>query len=64
MNVAKLSCDVNETIHNMPFEVDCEQVYAAILAADSLGKDFKIEKMNWDSKLQVPFIRKQDNYQY
>ena len=64
MNVAKLSCDVNETIHNMPFEVDCEQVYAAILAADSLGKNFKIEKMNLDIKLQVPFIRKQDNYQY
>ena len=64
MNVAKLSCDVNETIHNMPFEVDCEQVYAAILAADSLGKNFKIEKMNLDSKLQVPFIRKQDHYQY
>ena len=64
MNVAKLSCDVNETIHNMPFEVDCEQVYAAILAADSLGKNFKIKKMNLDSKLQVPFIRKQDNYQY
>lgn len=64
MNVAKLSCDVNETIHNMPFEVDCEQVYAAILAADSLGKNFKIEKMNLDSKLQVPFIRTQDHYQY
>lgn len=64
MNVAKLSCDVNETIHNMPFEVDCEQVYAAILAADSLGKNFKIKKMNLDSKLQVPFIRKQDHYQY
>ena len=64
MNVAKLSCDVNETIHNMPFEVDCEQVYAAILAADSLGKNFKIEKMNLDIKLQVPFIRTQDHYQY
>ena len=64
MNVAKLSCDVNETIHNMPFEVDCEQVYAAILAADSRGKNFKIEKMNLDSTLQVPFIRKQDHYQY
>ena len=64
MNVAKLSCDVNETIHNMPFDVDCEQVYAAILAADSLGKNFKIEKMNLDIKLQVPFIRKQDHYQY
>ena len=64
MNVAKLSCDVNETIHNMPFEVDCEQVYAAILAADSLGKNFKIEKMNLDIKLQVHFIRKQDHYQY
>ena len=64
MNVAKLSCDVNETIHNMPFEVDCEQVYAAILAADSLGKNFKIKKMNLDSKLQVPFIRTQDHYQY
>ena len=44
MNVAKLSCDVNETIHNMPFEVDCEQVYAAILAADSLGKTSKLRK--------------------
>ena len=64
MNVAKLSCDVNETIHNMPFEVDCEQVYAAILAADSLGKNLKIKKMNLDSKLQVPFIRTQDHYQY
>lgn len=64
MNVAKLSCDVNETIHNMPFEVDCEQVYASILAADSLGKNFKIKKMNLDSKLQVPFIRTQDHYQY
>ena len=64
MNVAKLSCVVNETIHNMPFEVDCEQVYAAILAADSLGKNFKIEKMNLDIKLQVPFIRKQDHSQY
>lgn len=55
MNVAKISCDINETIHNMPFEVDCDKVYAAILTADSIGKNFKTKKMDLNKKLQVPF---------
>lgn len=35
--VAKLSCAEGETIHNMPFEVTADDVYAAILTADALG---------------------------
>lgn len=38
MEVAKASCAEGESIHNMPFEVTPEQVYAAILTADALGK--------------------------
>ena len=60
MNVAKLSCDINETIHNMPFEVDCDKVYAAILTADCIGKKFRINRMDLNKKLQVPFA----DYQY
>ena len=40
MEVAKLACAPGETIYNMPFEVTPEKVYAAILTADALGKDF------------------------
>ncbi|PHM51956.1 glycerol dehydrogenase [Xenorhabdus sp. KK7.4] len=40
MQVAKVSCAEGETIHNMPFTVTPEQVYAAILAADQMGKDW------------------------
>lgn len=36
--VAKLACAPGETIHNMPFTVTPEMVYAAILAADAYGK--------------------------
>ena len=36
--VAKAACAVGETIHNMPFEVKPEDVYAAILTADQLGR--------------------------
>ena len=36
--VAKLATASNETIHNMPFEVSEDDVYAAIYAADSLGR--------------------------
>lgn len=36
--VAKLSCAENETIHNMPFEVTTEDVFAAIYTADKLGR--------------------------
>ncbi len=35
--VAQLSCAENETIHNMPFKVTADDVFAAIYAADKLG---------------------------
>lgn len=38
MAVAKAATAPGETIYNMPFEVTAESVYAAILAADALGK--------------------------
>ena len=38
MEVAKLACADADTLHNMPFPVDADSVYAAILAADELGK--------------------------
>jgi glycerol dehydrogenase len=38
MAVAKATCAEGETIHNMPFEVTPESVYAAILVADKLGQ--------------------------
>jgi glycerol dehydrogenase len=37
--VAKLACAEGETIHNMPFKVEVEDVIAAIFAADRLGGD-------------------------
>lgn len=41
MNVAKAACVEGETIHNMPFKVTAEDIYAAILAADAMGKLYK-----------------------
>lgn len=38
--VAKLACAAGETIFNMPFAVSADDVYAALLTADSLGKNF------------------------
>jgi glycerol dehydrogenase len=35
--VAVAACAEGETIHNMPFKVTPDQVYAAILVADKLG---------------------------
>ena len=37
MAVAKAATAVGETIHNMPFEVSAESVFAAILVANELG---------------------------
>jgi glycerol dehydrogenase len=37
MAVAELACAEGETIHNMPFPVTAEQVYAAIMTANQLG---------------------------
>jgi glycerol dehydrogenase len=39
--VAKTSCAEGETIHNMPFKVTADDVYADILATDALGKLYK-----------------------
>jgi glycerol dehydrogenase len=38
MEVAKASCAPGETIHNMPFQVTPEMVFAAILTANKIGK--------------------------
>lgn len=38
MAVATAACAPNDTLGNMPFEVTPESVYAAIMAADRLGK--------------------------
>lgn len=41
MKVAIKSCEEGDTMGNMPFKVTPEDVYAAILAADSLCKTYK-----------------------
>ncbi|WP_319202299.1 glycerol dehydrogenase [uncultured Ilyobacter sp.] len=41
MEVAKASCAPGETIHNMPFLVTPEKVFAAILTADRIGKEYR-----------------------
>lgn len=41
MEVAKLVCSPDDTIGNMPFEVTPDDVYAAILGADQLGRYYK-----------------------
>lgn len=38
MEVAKLSLVEGETIHNMPFEINADLVYGAILSADLIGQ--------------------------
>lgn len=38
MAVATAACAEDDTLHNMPFEVTPESVYAAILAADRIGQ--------------------------
>lgn len=40
MEVAKASCGEGETIHNMPFDITADDVYAAILTADSMGEAY------------------------
>ncbi|WP_367925002.1 glycerol dehydrogenase [uncultured Ruthenibacterium sp.] len=41
MEVAKLACAEGDTLHNMPFPVTPETVYAAILGADQLGRYYR-----------------------
>lgn len=40
MQVAQASCAEGESIHNMPFTVNPDVVYSAILAADRLGQEW------------------------
>lgn len=40
MTVARATTVESETIHNMPFEVTADMVYAAIMGADALGKSY------------------------
>ena len=41
MEVARLACSPDDTLGNMPFEVTPEDVYAAILGADALGRYYQ-----------------------
>ncbi len=41
MEVAKLSCAKDETIHNMPFKFTIEEVADAMITADAIGSDMK-----------------------
>ena len=41
MAAAEATCAPAETIHNMPFEVTPDKVYAAIMGADALGRFYK-----------------------
>lgn len=40
MAVAEAACAPTDTLHNMPFEVTTESVYAAIMAADAFGREY------------------------
>ena len=40
MEVARLACSPDDTIHNMPFEVNEKKVYSAIIAADNMGRKY------------------------
>lgn len=44
MEVARTACAENDTLHNMPFEVTPETVFAAIKAADAYGRYYLDEK--------------------
>ena len=41
MKVAEAACVAGESIHNEPFAVSPQSLYAAILAADAIGKAYK-----------------------
>lgn len=44
MKVATAACAETDTLHNMPFEVTPERVYAAIMAADAFGCEYIFEE--------------------
>ena len=43
MEVAEAACAENDTLHNMPFEVTPETVFAALKAADAYGRYYQGE---------------------
>ena len=40
-DVAELACADGDTMHNMPFPVDADKVFAAIIAADAIASSFR-----------------------
>ncbi len=44
ISVAETACQAGSNIHNMPFPVTPDMVAAAILAADKLGKSYKLNR--------------------
>lgn len=44
MRVCVATCDSNDTVHNMPFEVTVDSVKAAIIVADGLGMKYKQQR--------------------
>ena len=43
MEVARLACAPDDTMGNMPFDVESEDLYAAIMGADALGRYYTEE---------------------
>ena len=41
MAVARATCAQGESIYNMPMEITVENVYAALVAADAMGRWYK-----------------------
>lgn len=46
LNVAKKACIPEESIHSMPFPIKVEDVAAAIVVADKIGKEYKTKRKN------------------
>ncbi|MBY0754109.1 glycerol dehydrogenase [Clostridium sardiniense] len=44
MEVAIKSCIPEESVHSMPFDIAVEEVAAAIVVADKIGKEYKINR--------------------
>jgi glycerol dehydrogenase len=44
LEVAKKACIAEESIHSMPFPISEEAVASAIMAADQLGRQYKLSK--------------------
>ena len=49
MEVARLACAPDDTMGNMPFDVEPEDLYAAIMGADALGR-YYTEEYNYNRR--------------